>query len=298
MKKMEVTAVYFYSLHILLSVSLIAISLWLTNTEITIGKLYSSDMEVATIAHRGASGYAPEHTLASYRTGIRMNADYIEIDLQMTNDGELIAMHDETVNRTTNGRGFVKNLSLAEIKALDAGTWFNERYPIYAREEYVNERVPTLREIFDTFGDQTHYLLETKSPNVNPGLEEKMWELVEEFDLIDQVAVQSFYKQSLKKIRQFNKNTNLFQLIWYDRSAFISDSAIAEISSYADGIGANFLQINENYVRKVKNAGLLMYPYTVNYQVNMDRAMKWGVDGIHTNYPDRFKEVIDEYQDQ
>ncbi|WP_373231149.1 glycerophosphodiester phosphodiesterase [Cohnella sp.] len=298
MKKMELSALYFYSLHILLALSLIALTISLTGSKLVLSQLYPSEMKIATIAHRGASGYAPEHTLDSYRTGIRMNADYIEIDLQMTKDGELIAMHDETINRTTNGRGFIKNLTLAEIKSLDAGSWFNERYPIYAREEYTNERVPTLREIFETFGDGTQYLLETKSPEANPGLEEKMWELIEEFKLSDHVAVQSFSKQSLKKIREWSKEMKLFQLLWYDRPAYISDSSLAEISSYANGIGANFLQINENYVRLVKNAGLLMYPYTVNYQVNMDKAMKWGVDGIHTNYPDRFKEVIEEFQNK
>lgn len=297
MKKMEVPKLYFYSVHILLAVTLISLTIGLTGSKVAINQLlYPSEMKIATIAHRGASGYAPEHTLDSYRMGIRMNADYIEIDLQMTKDGEVIAMHDETINRTTNGRGSIKNLTLTEIKALDAGSWFNDKYPMYARDEYADERVPTLREIFETFGDETNYMLETKSPEANPGLEEKIWTLIEEFKLINHVAVQSYSKNSLKKFRDWNKEIRLFQLLWYNRIAFISDSSLREISSYANGIGANFLQINESYIHKVKNAGLLMYPYTVNYQVNMDKAMKWGADGIHTNYPDRFKEVIEEFQ--
>jgi len=88
-----------------------------------------TDNKTLNVAHRGASGYAPEHTLLSYELGESMKGDYIEIDLQMTKDGELIAMHDETLDRTTNGTGLVKDYTLEEIKQLDAGSWFNEKYP-------------------------------------------------------------------------------------------------------------------------------------------------------------------------
>jgi len=295
LKKVEVPKYYFYTLHLFLLVSLIALIIWFTGSDISLHALFNKDVKIATVAHRGASGYAPESTLASYRMGIRMKADYIELDLQLTKDGELIVMHDETVNRTTNGKGYVNQMTLAELKSLDAGSWFNDKHQIYAREEYVNEKVPTLREIFDEFGKSTRYMLETKSPADNPGLEEKMWALVEEYGLADNIAVQSFSKESLKKIREWDKKVPLFQLLWYNRPASISHTFLTEISSYATGIGANFLQIDENYVHKVKNAGLLIYPYTVNYQLNMDTALKWGVDGVHTDYPDRFNEVIEEF---
>lgn len=290
MKKMEMPSLYFYGIHVLLIVSLVGVMLWFTGNEVAF-KLFPQGKKVITVGHRGASGYAPECTLASYRMGIRMNTDYIEIDLQMTKDSEIIAMHDETVNRTTNGRGWIKNMTLAEIKELDAGSWFNDKHPIYARDEYVNEKVPTLREIFESFGKETRYMLETKTPEDNPGLEEKMWMLIEEFGLRDHVAIQSFSQESLKKIRSWDQEVILFQLLWYSRAAHISDSSLTEIKGYANGISANFLRINENFVNKVRNAGLLMYPYTVNYQVNMDKVMKWGVDGVHTDYPDRFTEV-------
>jgi glycerophosphoryl diester phosphodiesterase len=99
-------------------------------------ELSSPETKIISAAHRGASGYTPEHTLLSYEMGERMKGDYIEVDLQMTKDGELIAMHDETVDRTTNGTGFVKDMTLEEIKQLDAGSWFNEKYPQYAKPEY------------------------------------------------------------------------------------------------------------------------------------------------------------------
>lgn len=251
---------------------------------------------VATIAHRGASGYAPESTMAAYRLGVRMNVDYIELDLQLTRDGHIVIMHDETVDRTTDGRGAINEKTLSELKTLDAGSWFNDEYPAYARAEYEGERVPTLREVFEAFGNGTKYLLETKSPRDNPGLEEKTWALVEAYGLQDRVAVQSFSRKSLKKIRKLSRDVMLFQLLWYNHPSTISHDKINDIKRYANGIGVNFGKINEAYVRKVKEAGLSLYPYTVNNPRNMDKAARWGVDGIHTDFPDRFHAVAEEFR--
>ncbi|WP_042161718.1 glycerophosphodiester phosphodiesterase [Paenibacillus gorillae] len=292
MRKKQVPSLYFYGLHVLLVLALIAAVFSFIGKPLSIQSWFSNQIQVATVAHRGASGYAPEHTLSGYRMGIRSGADYIEIDLQMTKDGELIAMHDETVNRTTNGKGKVTSMNLSDIKELDAGSWFNELHPMYAREEFANEKVPTLREIFETFGSETNYMLETKAPETNPGLEEKMIALIDEFRLADHVVVQSFSKSSLRKIHKLNADIDLFQLMWYNTPAFISSSALQDISSYASGIGLNFQQINPSYIQKVKGAGLLVYAYTVNYQINMEKAVNWGVDGVHTDYPDRFNEVL------
>lgn len=294
---MKISRGYFYALHLMLLAALAGSIYFLFSLRLDFPGLFLPDEKIMTIAHRGSSGYAPESTLASYRLGVKMKADYIEIDVQMTADGELIAMHDKTVDRTTNGTGRVKSMTLAQIKTLDAGSWFNEKHPIYAREDYTNEKVPTLREIFEAFGKDTRYMLETKDPEDYPGMEEKMWALVEEFDLRKHVAVQSFSEISLKKIREWDKDVPLFQLLWYNRPARISERALSEIGAYANGIGANYLRIDESYVDKVKEAGLLIYPYTVNYQVNMENAVKWGVDGVHTDFPDRFLEVIEELDD-
>jgi glycerophosphoryl diester phosphodiesterase len=291
LKKAEASRSYLFAIHALPFILLMGLIIGRTENDVAFNRPIRTGIKIGIVAHRGASGYAPESTMSSYRAGIRMNADYVEIDVQMTKDGELIAMHDKTINRTTNGTGPVNQKTLAELKALDAGSWFNDKHPNYAHKEYVNEKVPTLREIFEAFGKTTRYMLETKWPDDNPGLEEKTWALVEEFGLIDRVAIQSFSKESLLKFRQWNKNVLLFQLLWYSKSAFISDVMLEEISGYANGISANFLRINESYIRKVKRAGLLIYPYTVNHHANMEIAVKWGADGIHTDYPDRFMDL-------
>jgi glycerophosphoryl diester phosphodiesterase len=285
LKKAEAPRSYLFVIHALPFILLMALIVGRTEKETA----FNRSIRTGTIiAHRGASGYAPENTLSSYRAGVLMNADYVEIDVQMSKDGELIAMHDKTVNRTTNGTGFVNRKTLSELKALDAGSWFNHKHPNDAHNEYINQKVPTLREVFETFGKTTRYMLETKWPDENPGLEEKTWALVEEFGLIDRVAIQSFSKESLLKFRQWNRNITLFQLLWYSKSASISDSKLEEISGYANGVGANFYRINEKYIHKVKRAGLLFYPYTINRHVHMEKALKWGADGIYTDNPDRF----------
>lgn len=295
MKRFEVSRIYFVAVHALLLVGLAAAGVWLFGKPPVVDASSRAGAMFATIGHRGASGYAPECTLASYRLAAKMNVDYLELDLQLTRDGEIVVMHDGTVNRTTNGTGPIGKMTLAELKTLDAGSWFNEKYPMFAREEYRGEQVPTLREIFETFGEDANYMLETKSPDVNPGLEEKMWALVRSYGLEERVAVQSFSKKSLKKIREMSPDVQLFQLFWYNHPSTITREKLNDIKQYANGIGANFGKLNEAYVRKVKEAGLKLYPYTVNYQVNMDKAVQWGVDGIHTDYPDRFKEIVDDY---
>jgi glycerophosphoryl diester phosphodiesterase len=132
------------------------------------------------IAHRGASFQAPEHTMAAYRLAHDMEADYLEIDLQMTKDGVLVALHDFTVDRTTNGTGAVTDMTLAEIKKLDAGSWFNQKYPDMANLDYIGAPIPTFQEVIDEFGLGVNYYLETKVPEKNEGIEDELLALLEQ----------------------------------------------------------------------------------------------------------------------
>lgn len=259
------------------------------------------DTKLLNVAHRGASGHAPEHTMASYLLGEKMKGNYIEIDLQMTKDGHLIAMHDEKVDRTTNGTGLVKNMTLEEIKKLDAGSWFNETYPQSAKEEYEGLQVPTVEEVFETFGRGADYYIETKSPSVYPGMEEKLLELLEKYKLTgvngrsSHVIIQSFSSESLIKINKLNSIIPLVQLLSYSSPASITDLQVATIKEYAVGVGPNFKQIDQEYVEKVKESGLQIHPYTINSKDDMKKALQWGVTGIFTNFPDLFHDVLKEF---
>lgn len=254
--------------------------------------------QFVNISHRGASGHAPEHTLAAYELGEIMKSDYIEIDLQMTKDGELIAMHDETIERTTDGTGSIKEYTLEELKSFDAGSWFNEAYPDKAKPEFMGLEVPTLREVIDRFGVEANFFIETKSPEVYPGLEEKLVEILYEYNLVGEhqesgkVIIQSFSAESLKKIRQLDNSIPLVQLLSYYAPAVITNDEVTKIKEYASGIGMHFTAINPGYVKKVRDSGLLIYPYTVNEKEDMEMLLSWGVTGMFTNYPDRLQEVI------
>ena len=109
---------------------------------------------VLNVGHRGASGLAPEHTIASYDLALKLGADYIEQDLQMTSDGVLVVLHDQTLDRTARGpaancQGPVAMKTLAQVKTCDVGSWFNEAHPELARKAYVRQRVPTLEEVLN-----------------------------------------------------------------------------------------------------------------------------------------------------
>ncbi len=122
-------------------------------------------MKIQVVGHRGASGYAPETTIASYRMAIQMGADYVETDVHRSRDGVLVAIHDAEVSRTTNGKGFVADHTLAELKALDAGSWFNNAFPEKARPDYIGLRVPALQEVMDVVQESSAGLfIEIKDP--------------------------------------------------------------------------------------------------------------------------------------
>lgn len=248
--------------------------------------------DIVNVSHRGASGYAPEHTLVSYQMGENMHGDYIEIDLQMTKDGQLIAMHDEKLDRTTNGTGLVKDYTLAEIKQLDAGSWFNEKYPESANPNYEGLQVPTLEEVFKKFGKNARYYIETKSPETYPGMEKELLRLIDKYDINKKtLLIQSFSPQSLKIMNELDPSVNLIQLISYKNDAVITDDEIAAIKEYAMGVGPNHTYLNEEYVQKVVNSGLELHPYTVNDKDRMKQLIDWGVTGMFTNFPDKLHEV-------
>src|SRR6476661_5933958 len=168
-----------------------------------------SPPEIAIIAHRGASGHAPEHTFAAYDRAVDMGADYLEQDLQMTADGELVVLHDETLDRTTDASGPVAERTLDQLRGLDAGSWFDPRF--------AGERIPTLDAVLTRYGHDQRYYIETKAPG--DGMEERLVELLRRHGLIEpahehwQVLIQSFSEPSLRLMRELEPRLPLIQLV-------------------------------------------------------------------------------------
>lgn len=290
---------YFIGIHILMFIFLFwALYSYSPSIRVMVKEIIDPGGKVYTIAHRGASGYAPENTIPAFELALEMNADSIELDIQLTKDHIPVVIHDETVNRTTDGKGYVRNMTLEQIKRLDAGSWFNKAYPMFARETYAGIAVPTLDQVFETFGNNISYIIEIKEPETNPNIETIINDYITKYDLEKFVSIHSFSGASLQRFHQINPDIPLYQLVWNDYTAVsVSAAYLEHVKTYAAGISPNFQGITAAYVSQVKRAGLKVMPYTVNYQLNMDKAYSWGVDGVYTNYPDRFLEVIETNRD-
>ncbi|NNC23564.1 glycerophosphodiester phosphodiesterase [Salinisphaera sp. USBA-960] len=257
----------------------------------------------ANIAHRGASGHAPEETMQAFEQAVQAGADYLELDVQMTSDGHLVATHDTTIDRTTDGEGKLGEHTLAQLKELDAGSWFNRKHPDRADDAYAGAKLLTLDEIIEHFGADEKYYIETKSPQLYPGVEKKLVEILESHDLIAQnrVVLQSFRSDSLKRLHALNSDIPLVRLVWYSSETEGGD--FEAIGEYADGIGTNYVNksgrevISSTFVHKAHEADLFVHVYTINDETVMNRLMDWGVDGIFTNFPDRLATVRDNRSD-
>ncbi|WP_280771653.1 glycerophosphodiester phosphodiesterase family protein [Salipaludibacillus daqingensis] len=279
------------------------------------------DSQTAVIAHRGASGHAPEQTMPALEKAIEMDADWLELDIQMTADGELVAFHDDEIDRTTDGEGEIGDHTLEELKEFDAGSWFNEEYPDQADESFEGVEILTLEEIFDEFGESKNYYIETKSTYLNEDMEEPLVELVEEygFDEAGNVLIQSFHQDSLEKINKLNGSIPLVQLLWWEvdeetgemeewlditpAPENMTEEDFAEIAEYAIGMGLHLEYydgtevIDESFVQTARDEGFEVHVYTINEEEDMQRLLDWGVTGLFTDYPDRMQNVLKEKEE-
>ncbi|WP_419960576.1 glycerophosphodiester phosphodiesterase family protein [Psychrobacillus sp. BM2] len=243
------------------------------------------------IAHRGASAFAPEHTMIAYEIAHQAEVDYIEIDLQMTKDGVLVAMHDEKVDRTTDGTGLVKEYTLQELKQLNAGKWFNEEYPGLANREFENEQVPTLEEIFLHFGDEVNYYIELKSPRIYEGMEEKLLALLKKYDLIREgqdlpkVIVESFNEDSLTNFHALEPTLPLIQLFSFKEKAALSHSDYKRLQAYASGIGVNLKSVDQDFIHDAQLNGLQVHLYSLKNEIDIKNAFHLDANGVFVDSP-------------
>ncbi|MDR2974291.1 MAG: glycerophosphodiester phosphodiesterase [Propionibacteriaceae bacterium] len=234
-------------------------------------------------AHRGASGYAPENTLAAFKLACELGADGIELDVQMTKDGEVVVIHDERVDRTTDGRGLVKDHTFDQLRALDASM---------GSETYRNEKIPTLGEVFDLVADSpTAINIEIKDSRVlYPGLTDRVLEMIDERDWEYRVTISSFNHMTLAYVRQIGSLMNtgvLFQDILFEPWNYAHQV-------WATALHPHFLYVDSvpNLLEESHNSLLEVNVWTVDEIADIDRMIARGVDGIITNYPDRALERV------
>ncbi len=246
-------------------------SLWLT-----------SDRPL-NIAHRGASAVAPPNTLAAFRRAADLGADGVELDVHLCADGIPVVIHDFTVDATTNGTGRVREMPLAALKELDAGSRFD---PAFA-----GERIPTLEEVFAEVGGRLLINVELKSMpgNDDPGLEEAVAVRIRRHGLADRVLVSSFNPFALQRFRREMPEVPvgfLYETALLSRAARL---AAALIRLRPQTLHPWWGMITPQTVRQAHAWGRRVVAWTVDDPEAMARLINWGVDAIITNYPDRMR---------
>lgn len=238
-------------------------------------------------AHRGASAHAPENTLEAFQLAMQQGAKFIEFDVKLTSDHQVVVIHDQTVDRTTDGKGNVKRLSLQELKELDAGSWYNVKFR--------NTRIPTLSEVFESFGNNLCMNVELTN-YVTPfdGLVKKVCDLVKLHGMESSVIFSSFYPTNLIQARKLLPTVPCGQLSFPGVSGWWQRSWGRLIDLQADHPFTS--DVTGDFVTRSHQAGRLVHVWTVNDPDVMRRLWKMGVDGIFSDDPLMAGNVLSEFQ--
>jgi glycerophosphoryl diester phosphodiesterase len=232
---------------------------------------------LSVIAHRGASGTAPENTLAAFRRAAELGAHMVELDAQLTRDGEVVVMHDWTLDRTTDGHGKVASRTLAEIRRLDAGRWFGARY--------AGEPVPTLRDVLAAV--ELPVNVELKSCG-DDGLEARVVADVEAVGAMGRIVFSSFDVESLVRLRRISLDATI-GVLWTRRS-------LTHAFTVVERVGATALHLRKEAVdpagvREAVARGLAVRVWTVNDPGESGSLLAAGVGAVFTDFPERFLQI-------
>jgi len=246
------------------------------------------------VAHRGGAALMPENTLAAFEHALKLGVDQLETDTHLSKDGEVIIMHDPNVATTTNGSGLISELTLAELKKLNAAAK-------NAKGGVTQQEIPTLAQVLDLAKAKAGIQIEIK---VNaggaryPGIEKKVIDLVNARGMTNDVIIISFDFPTLKEIKQIDSRIKTGALVnaqWFGARMLASPEQI--VAEIIETTGADFFMpvstaVTEALVRAVHARGLKIGTWTVNTAGEMKRLAEWGVDGITTNSPDELKKVL------
>ncbi|WP_017569908.1 glycerophosphodiester phosphodiesterase [Nocardiopsis halotolerans] len=255
----------------------------------------TSERPLIAVAHRGASGHAPENTLAALDAAYQMGAETVEVDVQRTEDGVLVLIHDTTLERTTDVEDVfpdrdsyhVSDFTMEEIRRLDAGSWFDSSFK--------GEPVPTFAQALDRMEElDLNLFLELKEPSLYPGIEQEIADqLTERGSWLEsnpsgeprRLVMQSFDWEAVRRSK------DLLPSVPHALLGRVPEDRIQEFS-WAQMINPNHNTIDATYVERVHEAGMGIMPYTINERSRMDTVLDWKVDGFITDYPDVGQEAI------
>lgn len=236
------------------------------------------------IGHRGDAGSAPENTLAAIDRGLKMGTDILEIDVHLTRDGHLCVMHDKKVDRTTNGRGKIKDLTWDQIQKLDAGGWYSDSFK--------NEKVPSLEQVIEKINGKSQLLIEIKKGTpYYPQIEEKVLETIHRLKAEKWCIIQSFNMKLLQHIHRLDPEIRLQKLeIFVIPELHISfDGTLRHFdpvkNNFFESYNINYFFLTSSIIKHIHNSNKSVYVWTANSESVIKRMINMGADGIITNHP-------------
>jgi glycerophosphoryl diester phosphodiesterase len=233
------------------------------------------------IAHRGASAYAPENTISAFQKAIDMGLNAVEFDVQFTLDGKAVVTHDYNLERTSNGSGYIKDFKLSQLRELDFGKWFDEKY--------INEKIPTLEEVLSKVKNNYFINIELKRDNNDKRFFSKtIIETIEKFDIREKVLISSFDHNLLKDLYKTDNNLKIALLFpkEIERNFENLKEYIDRLEIKVSAINPHKDSLNEVSVKNIKKLGLKINSYTINEIDDYTRLKNLGVDAVFTNFPD------------
>lgn len=235
------------------------------------------------IAHRGDSAHAPENTLFAFQAAVKKGAEAVEFDVKLSQDGQVVVIHDQTVDRTTNGQGDVRHLSLAQLKQLDAGVLYKDQYP--------PERIPTLDEVFESVGDRLHMNVElTNYATPRDDLVEKVCTLVRRHQMQGRILFSSFFLRNLRQAQARLPEVPCGLLAWKGLLGLPARTLGWQRNLYA--LHPHVTDVTASLVTRLHAAGMRLNTWTVNAVPEMERLLGLGVDGIFTDDPASLARVL------
>lgn len=242
---------------------------------------HRSEGRPRVFGHRGAMGYAPENTFASFERAVEIGVDAIELDVHLTADGEVVVIHDFDLSRTTDREGVVHNLTLAELKTVDAGRRFMPRF--------AGQQVPTLDEVLTWARGKVVLDIEIKGgPWPYPGLEQKVVDLIRQHQMVDQTIVISFHHPTVATVKALAPEIATGTL-W---SAQPIDPVAVARAAGADAILPFWSYVDADTVERAHAAGLSVHPWATSQPEVVERLIQLGVDSICSNHPDVVVEAL------
>jgi len=245
---------------------------------------WSGRFPVLVIAHRGFSGGAPENTVAAFKKAIDLGVDMIEFDVLLSKDGQVVVIHDDTLNRTTNGKGKVADYTLDELRQLDAGSWFGAQFS--------GERIPTLKEVLELTRGQVFLNIELKKGDMGrytmKDLADHTLQEVERAGMLNQVLFASFVPSAIDRIIEKSPKVPvglIHSQSWVSPREVTGGRPISVLSCSGK-------VLTKNNISNAHKQGTKVMVWTLNTEEHMQYFLNMGVDGVITDYPDRLIEIF------